>query len=240
MKRALVFGLNYKDTGYQLSCCENDALEISARMNNCKVQTRVIMDEDNIGIEELESLLLDYAKKQKLFDTFYFFYSGHGSQIPGNEEDGYDETLCLFKDGYIDLFSDNRLRNILNKFKGQVVVIFDSCFSGDMEKNTAPNRRKFVPYDILNLNPNQPKNVKATLEAANSLKVKMNFVFASGGSEYSYEGDDLGMFTGSLIKHWDSGKKYITQLMPLITQDVQHLQHPVHKTINTKGLKKLF
>lgn len=59
-------------------------------------------------------------------------------------------------------------------------------------------------------------------------------------NEVAYEADGHGFFTGSLIKHWDSGNKYVTQLMPLIYKDVQADQHPVHIKVNTTGLKLLF
>lgn len=239
MKSGIFIGLNYKKSDYELSCCENDMIAIEQRARMCKVNTQIFTDEDNVGISELIDLFAEHRKGKKIFDTFYFFYSGHGTQFGGDEEDGYEEAFCLFKNGYIDLFTDNRLREELLKFPCQVVVIADSCFSGDMDRSTNPNKRKYLPYDLIK---DQVRQIspKATLPSTNVYKAKINWMFASSGNEYSYEADEYGFFTGSLIKHWDNGTKYITQLMKKITLDIQHMQHPVHKYHNTTGLKKLF
>lgn len=240
MKRALLIGLNYKNSDYSLSCCENDINQIALRMSKCKVETKLIYDESNIGIQDLLNLLDSYKVKQKKNDTFYFVYSGHGTQIPGDEPDSYDEALCLWKDGYIDLFRDNRLRSKLDEFKGQVVVIFDSCFSGGMDRNLTMGTKRFVEYDRIVFPPAVPSLPESVESKVDTNKPRINFLFASSENEVAYEADGHGFFTGSLLKHWDSGNKYVTKIMPLIYKDVQADQHPVHIKINTTGLKLLF
>lgn len=240
MKRALLIGLNYKNSDYSLACCENDINQVALRMTKCKVETKLIYDESNVGIQDLLNLLDSYKVKQKKNDTFYFVYSGHGTQVPGDEPDSYDEALCLWKDGYIDLFTDNRLRNKLNEFKGQVVVIFDSCFSGGMDRNMTLGTKRFVEYDRIvfpTTSPSLPDEVELKTDYT---KPRINFMFASSEDEVAYEANGHGFFTGSLLKRWDLGIKYITKIMPLIYQDVQQDQHPVHIKINTTGVKKLF
>lgn len=239
MKRALLIGLNYTNSDYELQFCKADVVEVGKRMEQCKVQTQYVYED--IGIQDLLDLLDSYKAKQKNTDTFYFVYSGHGTQIPGNEPDMYDEAICLWKNGYIDLFRDDRLRNKLNEFKGQVVVIMDSCFSGGMDRNLTIGRKKYVEYDRIifpTIIPTLPEQIESKLTDYN--KPRINFMFASSEDEVSWESNGHGFFTGSLIKHWDSGKKYITQLMPLIYKDVQADQHPVHIKENTTGLKRLF
>lgn len=236
MKRALLIGLNYKGSEYALNCCEADVNQLALRMTKCKVETKLIYE--NVGIQDLLDLLDSYKSKTKKSDTFYFVYSGHGTQIPNSKEsDKYDEAICLWKNGYIDLFRDDRLRDKLNEFAGQVVVIMDSCFSGGMERHTHPFPRKFVPFESIKY-----KNIteKIGSNPPPSDSVRLNFMFASSENEYSYEGDGNGYFTASLIKHWDNGIKYIKPLINKITPDVQHLQHPLHKYYNTTGNKKLF
>lgn len=237
MKRALLIGLNYTGSQYALNCCQNDVDQIALRMARCKVETKLVYD--NIGIQDLLNLLDSYKSKQKKEDTFYFVYSGHGTQVPNSKEaDKYDEALCLWKNGYIDIFRDDRLKDKLNEFTGSVVVIFDSCFSGGMDKEVHSYKRKYIPYK--NIFPNVVPQLPEDIEPKIDEKPRINFMFASSESEYSYEGNGNGFFTASLIKHWDNGTKYITQLMKKITPDVQHMQHPVHIKLNTSGLKKLF
>lgn len=240
MKRALLIGLNYRGSDYELQACENDINQLALRMTKCKVETKLIYDESNVGIQDLLNLLDSYKVKQKKNDTFYFVYSGHGTQVPGDEPDSYDEALCLWKDGYIELFTDNRLRNKLNEFKGQVVVIFDSCFSGGMDRNMTLGTKRFIEHDRIifpMVVPSLPEEVEVNIDYD---KPRINFMFASSEDEVAYEANGHGFFTGSLLKHWDSGKKYITQLMPLIYRDVQADQHPVHIKVNSTGIKKLF
>ena len=239
MKRALLIGLNYTNSDYELQFCEKDVIEVGKRMEQCKVQTQYV--HQDIGVQDLLNLLDHYKSKTKKGDTFYFGYSGHGTQIPGNEPDKYDEALCLWKDGYIDLFRDDRLKSKLSEFKGQVVVIFDCCFSGGMDRNLTMGRKRFVEYDRIvfpTTTPSLPEQIESSLTDYN--KPRINFMFASSEDEVSWEANGHGFFTGSLLKHWDSGKKYITQLMPLIYEDVQQDQHPVHVKQNTTGVKKLF
>lgn len=236
MKRALLIGLNYKGSDYQLNLCEADVVAIKELMDQSGVQTQLITDKDNLGITELNRLLEEYRAKQKPNDTFYLVYSGHGTQIPGDEGDRYDEALCLYKHGYIDCYLDQVLRKKLDSFKGHIVVIFDSCFSGGMERNTQPYTKKFVELDRVNLG---SITEKVTLDSIPSELPRINFMFSSSEDEVSYEAGDHGFFTGALLKHWPN-QKYISKLMPLIYKDISHSQHPLHKKVRTTGYKKLF
>lgn len=243
MKRALLIGLNYDNSPYSLQFCKADVVEVGKRMEQCKVRTEYVYED--IGIQDLLDTLDFYKNLQKKTDTFYFVYSGHGTQIPGNEPDLYDEAICLWKNGYIDLFRDDRLKSKLDEFKGQVVVIFDSCYSGGMDRNLTMGTKRFIEYDRIVPNPlfpvvvpTLPETIESNLTDYN--KPRINFMFASSEDEVSWESNGHGFFTGSLLKHWDKGKRYITQIMPLIYKDVQADQHPVHIKSNSTGIKKLF
>lgn len=241
MKRALLIGLNYRGSEYQLNCCENDVNQLALRMSKCKVETKMVYD--NIGIQDLINLLDYYKSKQKKTDTFYFVYSGHGTQIPGKEADKYDEAICLWKNGYIDLFRDDRLRDKLNEFKGTVVVIFDSCFSGGMDRQVnSPATKKYIDYKAIQPNPHVVVDqVLNTVEnkLTDSSKPKLHFLFASSESEVSWEANGHGFFTGSLLKHWDKGNKYVHKIFPLIYEEINRSQHPMYIKENAL-LKKLF
>ena len=68
--------------------------------------------------------------------TALFYYSGHGTQLDGNvgltgpidpEEDGKDEALYLY-DGEL---LDDEVGTLIDRLRAeQMVVVFDSCFSG--------------------------------------------------------------------------------------------------------------
>lgn len=243
MKRALLIGLNYRGSDYELHACENDVNQLALRMSRCKVETKLVYD--NIGIQDLLDLLDSYKAKQKKTDTFYFVYSGHGTQVPNSkEEDKYDEAICLWKNGYIDLFRDDRLRNKLNEFKGTVVVIFDSCFSGGMDRLVGkPATKRYVDYQTI-----FPIVIPQVDQAIDNLetkltdptKPKLHFLFASSKDEVSWEADGHGFFTGSLLRNWDKGFKYTSKLFPLVYEEVKQDQHPVYIVDNAIKVKKLF
>ncbi len=177
MKRALLIGFNYRGSDYELHCCENDVNQLALRMSRCKVETKLVYD--NIGIQDLLNLLDSYKAKQKKADTFYFVYSGHGTQVPNSKEaDKYDEAICLWKNGYIDLFRDDRLRDKLNEFKGTVVVIFDSCFSGGMDRQVnRPITKRYVDYQTLLPLINPETIPERDSKVTNLSKPKLHFLF---------------------------------------------------------------
>jgi metacaspase-1 len=69
-------------------------------------------------------------------DLFFLSFSGHGSRISdrnGDEDDGYDETWCL----YDQMLPDDELFALLQRFRPgvRVLVIADSCHSGTSTKD---------------------------------------------------------------------------------------------------------
>ena len=71
--------------------------------------------------------------------TVLVFYSGHGSRVKdknGDEADGYDETIVPWDYGTRQRYIiDDELRKWLSSVKAKrVVLIFDSCHSGTMER----------------------------------------------------------------------------------------------------------
>jgi hypothetical protein len=68
-------------------------------------------------------------------DIFLITYAGHGAQIPdanGDEEDGLDETWCL----YDRMLIDDELYRMWTQFKSgvRIVMVSDSCHSGTMAR----------------------------------------------------------------------------------------------------------
>jgi hypothetical protein len=69
-------------------------------------------------------------------DHAFFYFSGHGSQIPdldGDEEDGKDETLCPYdtNEEPESHLSDDWIEPWLKSFRARkLTVVLDSCFSG--------------------------------------------------------------------------------------------------------------
>lgn len=148
-KYALLVGINYRGTPYELYGCINDT-------TNCKemLQTKygynnfiVITDETNKKptrqtiISELTNLLHNSRSGDKLF----FLFSGHGTSFRdqnGDETDNQDEVIvpldlnCIIDDELFNIIKNNLKTNV------NLFMLFDCCFSGticDLKYNHLPN-----------------------------------------------------------------------------------------------------
>lgn len=137
-KKALLIGINYLDTPYQLNGCIDDTnrmkdLLSSHGFNDFKILTDVTTikpTKDNI-LNELKNLIVN----AKNGDVLFFYYSGHGSYTfdrNNDETDGRDETLVSSD---LQLVLDDEIKTIIQKHLSREITIigmFDSCHSGTM------------------------------------------------------------------------------------------------------------
>lgn len=136
--KALIIGINYIDTSYELAGCINDASAVYKHLlenypitkNDIKIltdKTNLLPTKDNIKAA-IKWLVHDADKKSRLF----FHYSGHGKQKydkEGEEIDGKDECI-LALDGKI---RDDKIQKWLIDTipTGAVLTtVFDCCYSG--------------------------------------------------------------------------------------------------------------
>lgn len=84
----------------------------------------------------MQKALTDFVRKLGPNDTAFIYYSGHGGQQRddnGDEGDGCDEGLITYD---MDLFTDDRINQILSSLKAKdTVMMVDSCFSGTISKS---------------------------------------------------------------------------------------------------------
>ena len=135
-KKALLIGINYINTSYQLNGCINDFNLVGNYIKNRGFsEVTTITDKTELKptryniISSLEKFLSNASDN----DFLFFHYSGHGSTEKDNnldEQDKQDETIVSS-----DLFNikDDELANIIkNKLttKATIFAIFDSCHSG--------------------------------------------------------------------------------------------------------------
>jgi hypothetical protein len=135
-KKALLIGINYINTSYQLNGCINDVNLVRNYIQNRNF-SEVTTLTDNTELKptryNIISSLEKFLSSASDTDFLYFHYSGHGSNIKddnSDEKDGQDETIVSY-----DLFNikDDELYNIIkNKLtsKATLFAIFDSCHSG--------------------------------------------------------------------------------------------------------------
>jgi hypothetical protein len=133
---ALLVGINYFGTDYELQGCINDTNSINLLISEYKYQNIKILtdnseikpDRNNI-LKEFENLLINSQEG----DVLLFFYSGHGSYVldnNNNEVTGYDQTIipCDF-----NKITDDELKIIIQtnlKKNVTLIALFDCCYSG--------------------------------------------------------------------------------------------------------------
>jgi len=146
-KTALLIGINYTNTRYQLGGCINDIQNVSKLLikkgYTCALMTELtqIKATKNNILNAFTQLLTNSTSG----DSLFFHFSGHGTNtIDRNKDelDGRDETICACDFNNI---SDDELNNIIQLYLKPGVTLFalfDSCFSGtvlDLKYNYDPN-----------------------------------------------------------------------------------------------------
>ena len=181
---AICMGLNsvdpdkYNNWFGKLKACEADAQTMSG------IATAA-------GFSKVTLLLTNEATRDRYFgelksaasilesgDIFMLSYSGHGGQMPdlnGDEEDGEDETWCLY-DGEV---VDDETFSALKEFKKgvRIIAFSDSCHSGSSLK------QKIMKL-FYNLNLNQKPSLFEKI-AENNESASQNIAFKAMPSEIS-------------------------------------------------------
>jgi hypothetical protein len=140
-KKALLIGMNYPGTGYQLSGCINDINKIEQLLRSSYGFSSILKMHDTspilptkINILTQLALLLSSAK---LGDVLFFHYSGHGAQIKdvnGDEVDLKDEVI-IPSDYFTtkNVIVDDEIKDVIQKNLKSGVKLFilmDCCHSG--------------------------------------------------------------------------------------------------------------
>jgi metacaspase-1 len=166
------------------------------------------------------SFVKDVAKNLNENDILLISYSGHGGQLPdlnSDEDDGLDETWCLY-DGEL---VDDELYELWAEFKKNVriLVFSDSCHSGSMIKYAqnlvmvkSDMIPKFMPDQIVSNTYFSNKNFyDGILKGAKVIKshdiaASVKLISGCQDNQTSYDGPFNGQFTGALKKVWNGGK----------------------------------
>lgn len=132
-KKALLIGINYLGTNYELSGCINDVEQMktfleSKGFNNFNMMT------DLTDIKPTRANILNSIKNfinsASDGDLLFIHYSGHGSYTYDNnkdELDGNDESIISLDLQHI---IDDELKKMFNKPNVSIIGLFDSCHSG--------------------------------------------------------------------------------------------------------------
>jgi hypothetical protein len=131
-KRALIVGINdYPDSANDLPSCVNDATNFQKFLQKTSPGFKDVKYLLNSAatVNAVEDGLKWLFANAKSDDQLVFFYSGHG--YTSAKTGIFQEYLCL----YDDMFQDDRLSAMTQNLPdGILTCVFDSCFSGGMDK----------------------------------------------------------------------------------------------------------
>lgn len=134
-KRALLVGINYTGTGYDLKGCINDANNMKLMLEGRGFSDITLLTEAAATTANMKAALLNLVAGAERGDVLVFHYSGHGSQLPSKvESDGYEEIICPYDlDWRTNVITDDFLKGVFNTVPNgvNVTVILDCCNSGD-------------------------------------------------------------------------------------------------------------
>ena len=231
---ALTIGLNGVDPAFYsgwdgpLSACEWDAQDMAdiARENRFEVKTLKTSAATRGAVHDE---IVRAAETLHDGDIFLVSYSGHGGQVAddtADEEDGLDETWCLF-DGEL---LDDELSALWSRFQRgvRILVFSDSCHSGSVTKKReyegaapAPGptpaaasqemRFRFLPSDVAKLVNDKHrefyKKIQNDVRKAARAPVEASVILISGcqDNQLSLDGDRNGLFTQMVRRVYSSG-----------------------------------
>jgi uncharacterized caspase-like protein len=136
-KTALLVGINYVGSPYQLQGCINDVVNMQAFLVSKYKYNNTTLITDNRHIKPTRTNILNAFTKllsnAQAGDTLFFHFSGHGTQtadVNRDELEGYDEAIVSSD---LRLIVDDELNTIIRTYlKSGVTLyaVFDSCHSG--------------------------------------------------------------------------------------------------------------
>lgn len=213
---------HYQGWSGELTACEFDAKDMAAISKGRGFKPTVLLTKAatrNAVLKGMDAA----AKSLTKGDIFFMTYSGHGGQLPdlnGDEDDGLDETWCLF-DGE---FVDDELYLKLASFKAgvRVLVLSDSCHSGTVLKMNLLSARPATSDGAVYRAMPDPvaqrtylankafydKILKDKKKTEAPDKVAASAILISGcqDNQLSADGAFNGLFTGMLKTIWNGGK----------------------------------
>ena len=163
-KKAVLVGINrYRVPGADLRGCVPDVKNMSRLL-----QEQYGFDAGDITMitdfdatkKAMEEAIEGLIKGGKSGDVLLLHYSGHGSNVPDDnndeEDDNRDEILCPTDLDWYDPFRDDWLRKVFDGLKAGVSLTFisDSCHSGTVTREMKPPDAEVIdrylpsPWDL--------------------------------------------------------------------------------------------
>ncbi len=203
------YSSSYIDSSSFLSGCVPDANHIYTNTIQRGDWTPATVTRllDSAGTKAaIRRAITNYAATAVAGDKFLYFHSSHGGQNSGTSV-----YICSYDDDY----QDTELAADLAKFAAgvQVVVVVDTCHSGGLFKSAPLGTRAALPpggfWDLAgNVSRIMDEDRAAKLATgrkdvlARIASSEIGWITAADYDQYSWDGDDGGVFTSKLIEGW--------------------------------------
>ena len=213
--------LHYEGNDGALRTCAKDCLDMKEIAESQNFESSTVLLNEEGTRDAVTEAIANASKKLLSGDMLFISYSGHGASLPdenSDEEDGKDESWCLF-DGCL---LDDELYALWTRFEEgvRIMVVSDSCHSGTVTK-VAPGQdpetmiiSKHFPDEEAERVYAKHKSfyLKIKAEAAESKdkEVKASVKLISGcqdvESSYVLPHDENSLLTKELNRVWDAGQ----------------------------------
>lgn len=227
---SLHLGLNSVDPNHYngwsgpLRACEFDSQDMQDVAEQNGYETRMLLT-DQATRDSVKNSIIRASEILKPGDIFFVSYSGHGGQIPdynGDEEDGLDETWCLYDGQMID----DELDELWAKFKSDVriLVLSDSCHSGTVTRaaitmatmnpvtdaSQQPPVYRLMPHSVALRTYRAHKSMYDEIagglpQTKSQISATVRLISGCQDNQYSMDGAHNGLFTGTLLGVWNEG-----------------------------------
>jgi hypothetical protein len=215
-----VSAAHYAGWSGPLNACEADARDMRGIAASRGFEPQVLLTRDATRAK-VAAALTSAASRLQPGDIFLLSYSGHGGQAPdksNDEDDGLDETWCLY-DGQL---LDDELCVFLAAFRAgvRVVVLSDSCHSGTIVRVGPPSDGdrldgytaiREMPAEVADATYAANRDFYDAIKARVPQNARSNVLAsvlqlsACQDNEVAGDGQKNGVFTGALLKAWHEG-----------------------------------
>jgi len=137
-KNALIIGINYINTPYQLGGCIEDANDINSLLLSVGFQNIKLLTDNTPEKPTRETILNNFVNllaNSNSGDILLFFISGHGSQTTNLDGSEFTENDQLIIPSDFNPIYDYELKRIIQtilKPNVTLIAFFDNCFSGSV------------------------------------------------------------------------------------------------------------
>lgn len=135
-RRALLIGINYVGTRFELQGCVNDTTRLKSLLERQGFTEITVLTEASATRKNILDACRWLVGGAQPRDALFFHFSGHGSQVEdedGDEEDGYDETIVPYDHSKSGQIVDEELWKCLVEplpEGARLTSIMDCCHSG--------------------------------------------------------------------------------------------------------------